>query len=189
LGYVGSYKFASVAGDQNSSLELSGQALIGAEFQFKTQISPEKLILAEFLFFSQRWKPNLQFANSTQNELSILEVETSFRYASAASNWQYGLAAHQSFYAERDLQNIKNVNVWLFGPEVVKLFSPYFQAHLGYLIASKISEAKVSLRYNNYFSENKNYYYGVYLTVYEQSGNYGSGSQSQFQLAIGLSGF
>lgn len=189
LGYLGSYKMAAVAGDQNSRIELSGFALAGAELQFKKEMSSDSLLFADFLFSSQKWKPNLQNANSTQNELSILEVETSIRYANINSTWQYGLAAHQSFYAERDFQNIKNVNVWLFGPEVVKLFSPNFQIHAGYLIGSKISEAKISLRYNNYFGENKNYYYGVYLTGYSQSGTYGSGQQSQLQLAIGLSDF
>lgn len=189
FGYMGSYKMASVAGDQNSRIELGGPALVGAEWQFKKEVSAESLLLADFLFSSQKWKPNLQNTNSTQSELSILEIETSFRYASRNSTWQYGLAAHQSFYAERELQNIKNVNVWLFGPEVVKLFNPNFQAHLGYLLGSKISETKISLRYNNYFGENKNYYYGIYLTGYSQSGTYGSGQQSQLQLAIGLLGF
>lgn len=189
FGYLGSYKSADVAGDQNSRIQLSGPALVGAELQFKKEVSSESLLLADFLFSSQKWKPNLQNTGSTQNELSILEIETSFRYANVESTWQYGLASHQSFYAERELQNIKNINVWLLGPEVVKLFNPYFQAHLGYLLGSKISETKISLRYNNYFGENKNYYYGIYLTGYSQSGTYGSGQQSQLQLAVGLSGF
>jgi hypothetical protein len=189
LGYMGTYKSASVPGDQNSRIELGGLAALGADFQFKKQIASENLVLGQFSVSSQKWKPNLQNTNSTQPELSMLEIESSLRYANIKSTWQYGLAVHQSFYAERELQNIKNVNVLLVGSEIAKYFNSNFHAMAGYLVGSKISETKFSIKYNNYFGETKNYYYGVYLTGYSQSGTYGSGQQSQLQLAIGLSGF
>jgi len=192
LAYAPAFKVASIAGDLNSKVELSGSVPVAFDFQYRTDASAERMYFTHFYLSSQKWKSKDTTGSVQQPDLNLTESFFSVRTGGPDSTWQYGIGGHLSFHGQRSGNFITNANLTFIGVEVAKAFSPAFTAEGAYLVSGEFSEAKLGGQYINYFSETEDvskYFYGFGFVSALQSGPYGSGHQSQLQFLFGISGF
>lgn len=190
--YTPGFKVASIGGDSNSKIELSGSVPMAFDFQYRTDAVDERMYFTHVYLSVQKWKSKDTTGSVQQPDLNFTESFFSFRTADSDSTLQYGLTGHLSFHAARSGNFISNESLTFLGVEVAKAFSPAFLGEAGIMVSGEFSEIKLAGNYISYFSESEEppkYFYGFGFVSALQSGPYGSGHQSQVQFLFGVAGF
>lgn len=197
FAWAPSYKISSIKGHQNEKIKLAGIVPTGFQIEFKTPAFANYNYSARLWQGSQKWKPQSETEMPFQSQIEIEDTWIFLDAGHYLSSFRFGLAANQSFAAERITNEIISVRkVWLSGVRAAwSLDEDLSQKKVfgfSVVLAEGVKQFSFDFQYKRYISDEESktrFYCGLSGNASFSSGDQISGSQNNLILLLGLDRF